>query len=110
MDGVGAVAQDQPRRVSNGLVCGGHAIASQQLPGHEDEGGVHILSLLGGGFQGGQHVVVFCQSAGVLEQDLPLGFQVRLITCREKSKKRCCHFGSGKSTQTIILLRRNEKV
>lgn len=82
MHGVGAVAQDQRRRVSKGLVCGVHAIASQQLSGHEDEGGVHILSLLSRGFQGGQHAVTLCQSAGVLEQDLPPGLQVRLIACR----------------------------
>lgn len=82
MDWVGAVAaQHQLRRVSKGLICDAHAIASQQLPGHEDEGRIHILSLFGWGFQGGQHIIVFCQSAGILKQHLPLSVEVWLITC-----------------------------
>lgn len=83
VDRVGAVTQHELRRVLVYLVCDGHAVACQQLPGHEDEGCLHVLGLLGRGFQGSQHAVVFCQSARLLEQNLPLSFKVGLITCRD---------------------------
>lgn len=45
-DGVGAVAQHQLRGVSEELLRQIRAVACQQLPGHEGEGCLHILSLL----------------------------------------------------------------
>lgn len=46
-DGVGAVAQPQLRGVSEELLHHVRAVTCQQLPGHEGEGCLHILSLLG---------------------------------------------------------------
>lgn len=76
MDRVGAVTQHELRRALGSLLCDGHAVAGQQLPGHEDEGCLHVLGLLGGGFQSSQHAVVLRQSARVLEQHLPLSLKV----------------------------------
>lgn len=88
-DRMRAVIQHELRRVLRGLVCDGHAVACQQLPGHEAEGGVHVLGLLGWCFQSSQHTVVFCQSARVLEQHLPLSVEVRLVTCSDEQDRKC---------------------
>lgn len=84
---MGAGIQHELRRVSKGLVCDVHAVACKQLPGHEGEGRVHILGLLGWGFQDSQHIVVFSQSARILKQHLPLSMEVWLIACSDEQKK-----------------------
>lgn len=84
MNPVGAVAEHEVRQILRSLMYNSYAITCQQFPSHEDEGCLHVLGLLGRCFQSSQHTIVFCQSARILEQHLPLRLEVGLVTCSDE--------------------------